>query len=315
MEHAVYLCAWQRSSSGFALWVKSRPTVRGEGPSYEEAEERLIDAIQAAGGAMHVVLEFDPPLPRSERESKYSQPELYVIDGDDRSETEDIIKPVSFETAKEREERFQERDSFFQAPSCRQCAFASSPRSEKPLPLRYAPPRYDGAFGSIGAEGTTTLHLVSAEFLELLTQEERNRLTLRLTLRKGRARKFYELLGPPGPPFVAVAGLPISGWRCEACGHRTWGYWVEALKLCEFVARDDLPCPLPSLFTIGTPPGVNLCVTGERWRARVGHKGTRGFVSQPLGVVPSREVVRNPELPTFQEQLAEQPWGRRARLP
>jgi hypothetical protein len=74
MEHGVYLCSWSRSPDGFSLWVKSRPHIRGEAPTYQEAEERLINAIQNAGGAMQAVLEFEPPLPKSDVEAKYNQP-------------------------------------------------------------------------------------------------------------------------------------------------------------------------------------------------------------------------------------------------
>jgi hypothetical protein len=72
MEHSVYICTWSRSRDGFTLWVTSRPAVRASAATYAEAEERLIEAIQEAGGAMQAVLEFDPPLPKSTLEEKYS---------------------------------------------------------------------------------------------------------------------------------------------------------------------------------------------------------------------------------------------------
>lgn len=308
MEHGVYLCGWSRSSEGFSLWVKARPHIRGEAATYPEAEELLIEAIQNAGGAMQAVLEFEPPLPKSELEAKYANPEVYLIGGDDRFET-DSPRGVPFETAEEREDRFKWVDSFFESPICRKCAFAASPRSARSLFLEYVPRRYDGAFGHIGHEGTTTIQIFSDEFLDLLTTEERGRPQLRSVTGKGRARKFYELVGPVGPPLVAVAGMKISGWRCTACDHRTWRYWIEGMSINSFIAKTDLPPSLSGVFTVGRPPEVELAATAARWEELVGKKGTRGFVSSLLGVVPDHEVVRHPDLPTYEERLQESRFG------
>src|SRR5690349_15570012 len=88
MKDNVYVCAWKKSRKRWFLSLKSRPHIKAEGATYEEAEERFIEAIQAAGGAMHAVLEFDPPLPKSELEARYSKPEIYLVCGDDRFETD-----------------------------------------------------------------------------------------------------------------------------------------------------------------------------------------------------------------------------------
>ncbi len=300
MEHAVYICSWSRSRDGYALWVTSRPQLRASAATYSEAEALLIKAIQDAGGAMQAVLEFDPPLPKSTVEAKYTSPEIYLVGGDDRFMT-DVTDRCPSESADEVDQRLEKVDVLFQSPVCRKCKYASSPRSDKPLSLTYAPSRYDGAFGHPGPDGTTTLQLLSEEFLDLLTPEERQSLELRLAIRKGKSRKFFELLGPSGPPFVAVAGLKISGWRCSQCGHRTWGYWVDGLSINSFVAGSDLPPVLNGVFTVGIPPEIHLAVTAKRWKELIGQKGTRGFVSRLLGVAPEHELVRIPELLTREE--------------
>ena len=69
--------------------------------------------------------------------------------------------------------------------------------------------------------------------------------------------------------------------------------------------ESDLPRPLAGIFTVGKPPDLHLCATGERWRELIGKIGVRGFVSRALGVVSDREVVRRPESPTYEERLAE----------
>jgi len=304
MEHSVYLCGWRQSPEGFSLWTTTKPRVRAEAPTYSLAEDRLLEAVREGGGAMHAVLEFDPPLPKSELESKYACPELYLISGDDRFET-DAPRQVAFETEEQREARLAWLDSFFERPVCRKCAAPSSPRSNRPLQLTYAPRQSDGAFGHVGSDGATNVEILSEQFLALLSPEERQPLVFRLVARRGRSRKFYELLGPAGPKFVAVAGLPVSGWRCAGCGRLTWGYWVDGFSIHSFVAVSDLPQPLPGVFTVGVGPEVHLCATGARWRELVGKAGVRGFVSRPLGVVSDRELVRLPELPTYEESLAE----------
>lgn len=304
MEHSVYICGWSQSSEGFSLWTAAEPRVRSEAPTYPLAEERLLEAIGEQGGALHAALEFDPPLPKSEQELKYSQPKLYLICGDDRFET-DAPRGVAFETGEERENRLAWLDTFFERPVCRRCNAASSDRSERPLRLTYAPRRFDGAFGHVGGHCATYAEILSEEFLALLSPEERERLVTRPVARKGTGRKFYELLGPSGPEFVAVAGLPVSGWRCSGCDRLTWGYWLDGLSMHSFIAASDLPRPLPGIFTVGRPPEVHLCATDDRWRELVGKSGVRGFVSHALGVVPDREVVRRPELPTYEERLAE----------
>ncbi len=297
MEHGVYICTWSRSRDRFTLAVKSRPELRSSAPTYAEAEERLIEVIQNSGGAMQAVLEFDPPLPKSTLEKKYGFPEIYLIGGDDRFET-DAPRGKPFECVEETEERFRWLDAFYDKPVCRKCKRTPGRRNDKPVTLTYAG-KYDGAFGSLGTIGGSSHHIVSEEFLTLLTTEEKCRLEFQPTHRKGR-KKFYELVGPEGPPHVAVLGIKISGWHCLTCDHRTWGYWVEGMAINSFVARSDLPVDLSGVFAIGTFPEIELAVTGPRWRELLGQKGTRGFTSRQVGVVRDHEVLREPELPTYE---------------
>ncbi len=303
MEHGVYVCSWSQSSDGYTLWVKSCPHVRVSAPTYAEAEYGLIEAIHNAGGAMQAVIEFDPPLPRSPLEEKYCSPEVYLIVGDDQFET-DAPRRKGFESAEEIEERLRWLDAFYEQPVCRKCNYTSGRRNGKPVTLTYAPSKYDGAFGSFGTDGGPIHQLVSEELLAQLSPDEKRSLEFQSTIRK-RGRKFYELVGPEGPPSVALAGIKSSGWRCTQCDHRTWGYWVEGFAIHSFIARSDLSALSSSVFTVGRFPEIQLAVTGPRWRELLGKIGTRGFASHRLGVVPDHEVVRRPELPAYEEHLAE----------
>ena len=299
MEHAVYICTWSRSPDGFSLWVKAQPRIHASAPTYDEAEGRLIEAIQHAGGAMQAVLEFDPPLPKSKLDEKYSSPEIYLICGDDRFET-DAPRRKAFETSTEVEERLRWLDTFYEKPVCRECQYSFGRRSDKPITLTYAG-KYDGAFGSIGGGISPGHYIVSEEFIGLLTEEEKRRLEFQPTIRKG-GRKFFELVGPEGPPFVAVAGMKISGWRCAQCDRGEWGYWIEGMEIHSFVAKSDVQDSIHGVFAVGTFPEVELAIAGARWKEMLGRKGTRGFVSRPLGVVPDHEVVPCPELPMREDQ-------------
>jgi len=294
METRVYLCAWRRSKDGWTLWVKSRPKLRGIGLNYDDAEADLMQAIHDAGGAMHAVLEYDRPVPKSGLDAKYSNPELYLITGDDNFET-NAPNRQPFESNEDRETRFCWHDAFYVDPICRKCEKATSQRSKLPLTLASAPRRNDGAFGYVG-HCTAMHHVVSEEFLALLTLDEKRGLDFLTTKSAGR-RRFFELIGPEGPSPVAVAGLKLNGWRCDQCGYRAWGYWVDGLSISTFVARSDLPARTNGVFTVGVYPDITLAVTAARWKELIGRKGTRGLVSSPLGVVSDAEVVRQPELP------------------
>ena len=291
MEEKVYLCGWSQTREGWTLWTQEKPNARVTAATYQEAEERLVAAVQDRGGAMVVVMEFVPPLPLSVREARYGSPELFLICGDDRFET-DQPRIAAFATPEQIESRLSWLDGFFQSPVCRLCKRATGPRSERPIKLTYAPSKGDGAFGSLGG---TSIQIVSEEFVSLMTDEERARIQLRVTEAKGR-RRFYEVAGPSGPDSVAVAGLPITGWRCKGCGQSRFGFWGEESTIRNFIAAADLPSPLPGLFTTETAPEIALCATAARWSEIVKRKGTRGFVSRRLGCVQSREVVRKPEL-------------------
>lgn len=88
----------------------------------------------------------------------------------------------------------------------------------------------------------------------------------------------------------------MQGWKCEICGNTVFGYYFdkEGLNLNCFLARDALPNPLPSLFTIGKLPDVELCIVPGRWKELVGKKGTKGIGTSLIGVVDAEGYV-NPD--------------------
>ena len=210
-------------------------------PTYAEAEERLIEAIQDEGGAMQAVMEFDPPLPKSTLDGKYSSPEIFLIGGDDQFET-DAPRWKWSESAREVDERLRWLDAFYDQPVCRKCHYTCGRRNDKSVTLTFAPTKYDGAFGSFGTDNGPNHQIVSEGFLALLTPDEKHSLKFQPTTRK-RGRKFFELVGPEGPPHVAVAGVKINGWRARSAiiarGAIGWKGWKSVLSL------HDLTCQLP----------------------------------------------------------------------
>ena len=166
MEHHVYVCSWDQSPKGFAIWIKARPKLRGEGVKYADAEERLIKAIQDAGGAMTAVLEFDPPLPMTPLAEKYTSPEILLVVGDSGFDI-DGPRKTAFETKEEMWTRQRWAAEYYEAPICPKCRYVNGRRSAKPLPIAAMESGYDGAFGTIGY--VRAVHqVISEEFVGLL---------------------------------------------------------------------------------------------------------------------------------------------------
>ena len=295
MEDDVYLCSWSCSQSGYELWLKSRPTVRGCGATYDEAEEALIEAIHDSGGAVRAVLEFNPPLVPSDDVREFLTPSIVTIWGDERFEQGGPRRGGFFANAEERDAHLVWDDQHYEGGFCRACRAPRGPRTERPLELSYVRSGYGGGFVSI-AGGTS--YVFSEKFLELLTTQERDFLELRQVVHTRRSRvAYYELIGPPGPPLVGLKDVaPHSGWVCDDCCFRRFGYSRTGFSLNSFVASEDLPHPLPGIFTVGLQPCVELAATSERWAELVGKKGTQGMLSQPLGVVTPNRVDRKPPL-------------------
>jgi len=178
-------------------------------------------------------------------------------------------------------------------------------------PLRPYGPDVDQGFtttngGWVRASGLgSSVYLFSEHFLELLTDDERTRLHFRHVARPPRSRRtFYELIGPPGIPYVGVHGYDAEGLRCKSCGRATGSYLhgTEPLfrdnDIRSFVCRDDLPNPLPDLFVVGGADEPILCVTRARWDQMRQSKSVTGILATRLGVVPASECDRDPRLPT-----------------
>lgn len=291
MEERVYLCGWKKGPGIFSLWLSEPPYSKADGQNLSEAIENLISSVQDDDGAVVPNFEFAPPLPKNQFESVFNSPELFLISGDECFEPDRVRAPAfSAPELREAEERWYEQ--FFDGTSCRECRTPSKSRNDKLLPLAYSGNGEDGGFMPLG---NGLISFFSEEFLTLLSEEELQRIHFKPTQQLGEIKKVvFELVGSPEIAPVAVCGIAANGWRCNACGHRQFVTYSKRLSYRQFIAKADLPEPLPSLFIIGSPWNLGLCITAERWKEFVGRKGTRGLLSRPLGVVPDKLVVRSP---------------------
>lgn len=64
-EGHVYHCAWETSGGVYRVWVRDRPAITAEGATFEEADERLYDAISEETGDGESIKEYEPPSPLS----------------------------------------------------------------------------------------------------------------------------------------------------------------------------------------------------------------------------------------------------------
>lgn len=280
-EEGIFQCSWRQIPNGFELWVQRHPTLRVDGSVFSEAEERLKEVIYASGLATHAVFEFTPLRPLTELERSFTFPRLLNIYGD-----------TGFELIGDQR---QNPNELFMGGYCKRCNTALGSRNDTPAILQYAG---DGEHGGM-AFARSHLYFYSEEFLGLLTAEERGALKFRQAIRASkRGRAFHELVGPAGLREVAIAGCPLEGWTCSKCGTSCFGSRLEGTSFTSFVAREDLPEPLPSVFTIFTPGiGIQLCMTAARWAQLVGKRESKGLISSDVGVVDSLLVVRAPKLP------------------
>jgi hypothetical protein len=284
-EGRVYLCSWEQTGKAFRLWVKSRPKVQGRGRSYEKAEEALLDKICMHFDDGEAVLEFDRPLPVSDRVARFLNPSLVTVCG---NTCPDEYGPI---------------EQLYSGGICRECGAAIGERTSVPLQVSALKSGYEGGFV---IDRFADIVFFSERFLGLLRPREKRGLELRPIVRAGRSRKqFFELIAKPPVPHVFVKGLGMDGSQCGTCGRREFSQYESDFPIHDFVAKRDLPKPLPTCFAIGSIHRVELCLTEERWQELVTKPGARGLVGREIGVVEESECGRNPKLRSYREVMSE----------
>jgi hypothetical protein len=172
--------------------------------------------------------------------------------------------------------------ALFSKGICPLCHKFLGRRSAKPLELESVAPGYDAGF-----VWQKPFRFVSADFRELLTPRERAQFDWReVVVQKPSRKTFYELVPVSFVPFVPVKGLNFALVICDACKNfRSVHSFNKGSSIYHYLCVSDIPKPLPSCFAAGWPHAFDLCFTKERWLNLVGRPGTKGMVSNPIGVV------------------------------
>lgn len=273
MEGQVYVASWKKKGRRFEVWVESRPELRAEAATFAEASAALHEQVMKAFDDGEALLEYRPPAPDDPGLRRFLDPPLVWVVGNTRAL---VTNPAEL----------------FSGGICPRCRQPHGDRTAAPAILDDIEPGYDGGFAYPGR-----LIFFSGEFLALLTEDERGRMEWRPVQRAGRGRKsFLEMIAAPAAPLVAVRGLdfpPVEA--CHACGQRPAPrYFGPDLTLHEFVCREDLPRPLPTCFTMGAGHDCSLVMPRARWQQLVGRPGTRGLVTNDVGVAGEPDCLRTP---------------------
>lgn len=291
-EEGFYICSWKKTKKGYEIWVVNKPKWKAEAKTFEEAEEELISVITCdPRGPCNPVWDYDKPAPKKKAEAAFSNPDLVIVESNGFAELAEQAPPGVTEHIEDAE------NSYYRSPVCEECGYSSTPRSEKHLFADSVDSGYDVINGRF-CGSSNSFALFSSDFLELLTVDEKESLQFRPVLRKKSAKKkFFELVGPAGLDQVGANDVNPSGWECSKCKFQCYGYWSPQFSIWYFVAAEDLPDPLPTVFTFGAPSDLRLCMPMARWQQIVGKPGARGVMSSQLGVVPTKLLQRRPKLP------------------
>lgn len=291
MEEGFYICSWKKTKKGYEIWVVSKPKWKAEAKTFEEAEEQLVSVITSdPRGPCEATWDYDKPAPKKKAEAAFSKPDLVIVESNGYAELAEQPSPGGDKPLKDAD------DAYYRTPVCDQCGYTGSPRSEKLLFADSIDSGYDVINGRFRG-GSNSFTLFSSDFLELLTTDEKESLQFRPVLRKKSAKKtFFELVGPAGLDQVGATEVNTSGWQCSKCGYQCYGHWSQQFSIWYFVAAEDLPNPLPTVFTFGDPSDLRLCMPMQRWQQIVGKPGARGVMSSQLGVVQTKRLERRPKL-------------------
>ena len=277
-EEATFRCRWKRTPAGYALWIPGYASAKLEATDLTAGAEAMSELLLKLGVSTAASLELTPRPPVAEAVRRFTQPELYLIIGDEPCYCRSV-------------------DSYtlLTGIRCNRCHCINGIRNDKQLALDCL---VSGDGGFTYDQGHT-YRFFSGEFIEQLSDSERAHLEFREIRTRGR-RSFFELIGPPGIPTVAVAGLQLSGWFCPDCKRRTFSYFVKVIPIGHFVARSSLPAPPSTLFTVSDGHVLGLCATACRWDELREMRRSRGILSHLLGVANPADLVE-PTLPEYDE--------------
>lgn len=272
------------------VWTTKSPKLEASSTDFGDACEELSSQICLKFGDGEAVLDFDPAPP--------------TIEGDGVGVSRDFVALSC--NAGAHEVRGDRR--LYDGGFCPDCENGVGKRTDVPRLLKEVP---DGDVGILWGSCAT---LVSDDFLNILSDEERSLLRLIPTERvKPGKKKFYELVGDAIATRVGILGskLVVGDLECERCGFFS-DPWPEHANLPTeaqvAIARADLPSKLPSFFVVGQNGGnVEICMAKERWLEMRGKKGAKKALGAPLVLLSECFVDRQPKRkivnwPTYEDE-------------
>jgi hypothetical protein len=210
----------------------------------------------------------------------------------------------------------QNYNELFSEPPCPECELPRGMRTTEPIRVWIADQAArwcDGVGAVLESRRGPTFTLFSADFLSLLTPEERAAFEWREAIRRDVKSKkvLYEIVGSR----VHVAPATLRGGNpdrllCDVCGFvgpacynltgclPAWlapgNDFTRRGQPVTYLADRDLPMPVPTCLTVGDwREGVRLAMTAERWATLEGKRGTSCVTRPaPIGVV-AHEVVED----------------------
>jgi len=200
---------------------------------------------------------------------------------------------------------------------CAACSMPLGARNEQPMRVRYKDPigrSCDGVQAhDAGALRGERAQLYSERFRDLLSDAEQTQVFWRpveVTNRKKTKRELFELLGSA----VNVRTVPLRGgyqdrFECTECHFQSapaYGMvgslpdWLNPNgdvsyrgQPSSFISSEQLPIPVPTIFTLGGSRGGPACVVSDaRPWPKVATPGAMGVSRYPLGVILPELVER-----------------------
>jgi hypothetical protein len=296
----VFICKWKKTGLQWHIWVKGKPKLFGKGETLDAAQSHLQDAIwdsaENVDDVTPTVMEFDPPLPTSERMKKFFTPQICTVYGDGRYD----LLTGGFPYGNADTASIEYVNSLYEKGICKTCGYGIGKRTNVEFRAEFYDGSYDGLW-LFHTQVQARAYFFSDRFISLLTSEELKRLEFLgcQTKRKGK-RKYFELRGNSIANNVGIKGFDAEGQECTECGQRHF-YIKEAClndPMQDFICRSDLPNPLPSCFVVNINNKPTLCMTQERFGQIRGDKNAKGIISERLGIIDDKLCERHPRLQT-----------------
>lgn len=270
MEGGVYICSWEKKGRKYHIYYVHDKTISGLGDTIEEAEDGIFESICLRFGDGEAIIEYDKPLPKTDFEKKYGKPGIVSIYGNDGFTN--LLNP----------EMLPDRP---ECPLCKRKRFV-------PLPVT---PEYEKLCSSDGVAMGELGPVFSDQFFSLFARSELTKLNLRKIKGPKRfKRSFFEVLGEPDLHYVGFKDFPgLLNNKCKHCGIGCVTYLYQN-EMYNFVALEDLPNPLPSIFLIGDEhDDIDVCLTIDKYYELQNKAGMKNIYSKRIWIVPDEKVVRN----------------------